>query len=56
LRVVHGLTQSELGQLAGATRETVSKALSNFAARGWIKIGRECVLIVDPDRLERRAL
>jgi CRP/FNR family cyclic AMP-dependent transcriptional regulator len=56
VRVVHGLTQSELGQLAGATRETVSKALSNFATRGWIKIGRESVLIVDPDRLARRAM
>jgi CRP/FNR family transcriptional regulator len=53
--VVHGLTQIELGQWAGAARETVSKALSNFAERGWIKIGREGVLIVDPDRLARRA-
>jgi len=53
--VVHGLTQIELGQLAGAARETVSKALSNFAERGWIKIGRESVLIVDPGRLARRA-
>ena len=52
---IHGLTQIELGQLAGVTRETVSKALSNFAERGWIKIGRESVLIVDPDRLARRA-
>jgi CRP/FNR family cyclic AMP-dependent transcriptional regulator len=54
MRAVHGLTQIELGQLAGATRETVSKALSNFAERGWIKIGRESVLIVEPDRLARR--
>jgi CRP/FNR family cyclic AMP-dependent transcriptional regulator len=56
MRAVHGLTQIEIGQLAGSTRETVSKALSNFAERGWIKIGRESVLIVDPDRLARRAL
>jgi CRP/FNR family cyclic AMP-dependent transcriptional regulator len=55
MRAVHGLTQIELGQLAGATRETVSKALSKFAERGWIKIGRESVLIVEPDRLARRA-
>ena len=55
VRAIHGLTQIELGQLAGVTRETVSKALSNFAERGWIKIGRESVLIVDPDRLARRA-
>jgi CRP/FNR family cyclic AMP-dependent transcriptional regulator len=56
VRAVQGLTQIELGQLAGSTRETVSKALSKFAERGWIKIGRESVLIVDPDRLARRAL
>jgi CRP/FNR family cyclic AMP-dependent transcriptional regulator len=55
MRAVHGLTQIEIGQLAGSTRETVSKALSNFAERGWIKIGRESVLIVDPDRLAQRA-
>jgi CRP/FNR family transcriptional regulator, cyclic AMP receptor protein len=32
----HGLTQAELASLIGAGRESVNKALRNFAARGWI--------------------
>lgn len=53
--VVHDLTQIEIAQLAGSTRETVSKAMSAFADRGWIKVGRRSVLIIDPDRLAGRA-
>ena len=33
--VSHDLTQEELAQLVGASRETVNKALADFAARGW---------------------
>src|SRR5690606_25740057 len=35
LRVTHDLTQEELAQLVGASRETVNKALADFASRGW---------------------
>src|SRR5580704_16206095 len=34
LHVHHDLTQEELAQLVGASRETVNKALADFAARG----------------------
>lgn len=34
LMVPHGLTQEELAQLVGASRETVNKALADFASRG----------------------
>jgi CRP/FNR family cyclic AMP-dependent transcriptional regulator len=55
VRVRHDLTQEELAQLVGASRETVNKALSEFATRGWLRIEGRSVLLLDPDRLERRA-
>jgi CRP/FNR family transcriptional regulator, cyclic AMP receptor protein len=53
--VVHDLTQEELAQLVGASRETVNKALADFAGRGWILLSAKSVLIIDRERLERRA-
>lgn len=56
IRVSHGLTQEELAQLVGATRETVNKALGDFVARGWITLdGRKSVAIIDLQRLATRA-
>ena len=55
VRVRHDLTQEELAQLVGASRETVNKALSEFANRGWLRIEGRSVLLLEPDRLERRA-
>jgi CRP/FNR family transcriptional regulator len=55
LRVRHDLTQEELAQLVGASRETVNKALSEFAHRGWLRIEGRSVLLLDADRLARRA-
>jgi CRP/FNR family cyclic AMP-dependent transcriptional regulator len=53
--VAHDLTQEELAQLVGASRETVNKALADFATRGWIKLEARAVLLLDLDRLRRRA-
>ncbi len=55
LVVTHDLTQEELAQLVGASRETVNKALGDFSARGWVKLESKSVIITDPARLERRA-
>jgi CRP/FNR family cyclic AMP-dependent transcriptional regulator len=55
LQVNHDLTQEELAQLVGASRETVNKALADFAARGWIQLAAKSVLITDTDRLRKRA-
>jgi CRP/FNR family transcriptional regulator len=54
-RVRHDLTQEELAQLVGASRETVNKALSEFAHRGWLRIEGRSVLLLDSERLARRA-
>lgn len=55
LRVNHDLTQEELAQLVGASRETVNKALADFVQRGWIVLEQKSVLILEIARLERRA-
>jgi CRP/FNR family transcriptional regulator, cyclic AMP receptor protein len=55
IQVNHDLTQEELAQLVGASRETVNKALADFAARGWIQLAAKSVLVIDPDRLRKRA-
>lgn len=54
-RVRHDLTQEELAQLVGASRETVNKALSDFANRGWLRIEGRSVVLLDSERLARRA-
>ncbi|MCJ7858921.1 CRP-like cAMP-activated global transcriptional regulator GlxR [Corynebacterium kalidii] len=55
LRVHHDLTQEEIAQLVGASRETVNKALAEFAHRGWIRLEGKSVLISDTERLAKRA-
>jgi len=55
LRVTHDLTQEELAQLVGASRETVNKALADFASRGFLRLDGRAVVILDVARLVRRA-
>lgn len=55
MKVTHDLTQEELAQLVGATRETVNKALGDFVARGWITLKGKTVLIANSERLAARA-
>jgi CRP/FNR family cyclic AMP-dependent transcriptional regulator len=55
LQVNHDLTQEELAQLVGASRETVNKALADFAARGWLQLSAKSVLLIDPERLRKRS-
>ena len=54
VHVTHDLTQEELAQLVGASRETVNKALADFASRGWILLEPRGVTILDVDKLNRR--
>ncbi|MDT5257587.1 MAG: family transcriptional regulator, cyclic receptor protein [Mycobacterium sp.] len=54
-RVTHDLTQDELAQLVGAARESVNKALADFAHRGWIRLDGRSVVICDSERLTKRA-
>jgi CRP/FNR family cyclic AMP-dependent transcriptional regulator len=54
LRVTHDLTQEELAQLVGATRETVNKSLAEFSNRGWLQLDGRSVILLDVERLRRR--
>ena len=53
--VNHGLTQEELAQLVGASRETVNKALSEFISRGWVTLEGRGACWLDLEQLSRRA-
>jgi CRP/FNR family cyclic AMP-dependent transcriptional regulator len=55
VHVHHDLTQEELAQLVGASRETVNKALADFASRGWLRLEARSVVLLDVERLKRRA-
>ena len=55
VHVPHELTQEELAQLVGASRETVNKSLAEFVSRGWIRLEGRGVHLLDVDRLRRRA-
>ncbi len=55
LHVTHDMTQEELAQLVGASRETVNKALADFASRGWLRLESRSVVLLDVERLHRRA-
>lgn len=55
LMVPHDLTQEELAQLVGASRETVNKALMDFSNRGWISRRGRAIVIYRPGALIRRS-
>lgn len=55
IRIEHDLSQTELAQLVGASRETINKILSNYASRGWVRLETKCVVILDRERLAQRA-
>lgn len=55
LKVPHDLTQEELAQLVGSSRETVNKALMDFANRGWIAREGRSIVIYHPGALIRRS-
>lgn len=55
LMVRHDLTQNELAQAVGSSRETVNKALTDFTNRGWITARPKVVTILNRERLAARA-
>lgn len=55
VRVPHDLTQEEMAQLVGSSRETVNKALMDFANRGWIARDGRSIIVYQPGMLIRRS-
>lgn len=56
VEIAHHLTQAELAQMVGTSRETLNKTLARFTARGWIRVTASgSVVITDSGGLSRRA-
>jgi CRP-like cAMP-binding protein len=55
LHVDHQLSQEQLAQLIGTTRESVNKVLAQFVDRGWLITDRRRLVIRDLAALRRRA-
>jgi len=55
VRIALLLTQEELASLTGASRATVTRALSNWRQRGIIRTGQRDITITDPRALRRIA-
>jgi len=49
------VSQRELAESCGASREAVTKALSTFRARGWIETGRRSIKVLDLEAVRNRA-
>ena len=49
------MSQSDLGAMAGVTRESVNKLLSSWRHAGWIALSNGCVVSVDVEALSRLA-
>lgn len=45
------MTQQELAQELGTAREVVSRTLKTFETRGWIRLGRGAVTVLDTEAL-----
>jgi CRP/FNR family transcriptional regulator, cyclic AMP receptor protein len=55
VRLSSPLSQREIGEMVGGSRQSVNHILGTFERRGWIRIhGRELTILV-PGELERRA-
>jgi len=49
------ITQRELSQLIGMSRESTNKQLRSWAQAGWIRLERGCIVVLRPDALARGA-
>lgn len=49
------LSQRELAESCGASREAVTKALAVFRNRGWVRTGRRSITVLDIDGLRARS-
>lgn len=50
-----GVSQQDLADWAGVSRDGVVRALTELRARGWIETGRRRLRVLDPDAVRHRA-
>jgi CRP/FNR family transcriptional regulator len=53
IRFIMALTHEEIANMAGTSRETVTRLLNQFRRDQWITIKGTSLTIVKPDQLER---
>jgi CRP-like cAMP-binding protein len=54
MRIDVPITQEEIAQMVGASRESVNKALASFIERGWVALEDRMYTVRDPDALKSR--
>ncbi len=47
------LTQEELSNMAGVSRETISRILTEFEEKGFIDVGRKQIIVKNADKLNK---
>ena len=45
------ITQQEISEMVGMTRESINKQLRAWAARNWVRLEHGAIVILDPDAL-----
>jgi CRP-like cAMP-binding protein len=53
MAVKEGWTHERIADRLGCTRQTVTEALNDFAGKGWIRVERKRVTVIDRRALER---
>jgi CRP/FNR family transcriptional regulator, cyclic AMP receptor protein len=54
LRIDVPITQEEIAQMIGASRESVNKALGSFIERGWVTLDERIYTVRNPEALRSR--
>jgi CRP/FNR family transcriptional regulator, cyclic AMP receptor protein len=54
VRIDVPITQEELAQMVGASRESVNKALGSFMDRGWVALEGRHYVVCDSEALQKR--
>jgi CRP/FNR family transcriptional regulator, cyclic AMP receptor protein len=45
------VTQQEISEMVGVTRESINKQLRNWAARNWVRLEHGAIVVLDPKSL-----
>src|SRR6202000_409165 len=46
------ITQQEISEMVGMTRESINKQLRVWAARGWVRLEHGAIVVLDTDSLQ----
>jgi CRP-like cAMP-binding protein len=55
VKITVRVTQEEIAQMIGVTRESANRLVASFAGRGWISWNDGYPILLEPEALVRRA-